>query len=113
MQTETRQAALESRIREEESRQATLTKPEGPRPKNSVLVDGFGDRVRLARLRAGLTQMQLAVKAGLSRQSLISKIERGVQESNFTTVVSIARVLNVSLDWLANGNEAQYKNPPV
>ncbi len=36
----------------------------------------FGDRVREARIRAGLTQLQLAVRAGISIGT-VSNIERG------------------------------------
>ena len=61
----------------------------------------FGQRVREARKEAKLTQPQLAKAAGLS-QTTISDIERG-RNSGSSEVTSLARALNVTPEWLAEG----------
>lgn len=61
----------------------------------------FADRVRSARKAARLTQKQLGAASGLS-QTTISDIERGRNETS-ADVVSLARVLGVLAEWLAEG----------
>lgn len=62
----------------------------------------YGDRLRLARERKGLTQNELA-KLTSVKQGTISKIERGDQEySSFD--IPLAQVLDISPIWLKNGN---------
>jgi len=59
------------------------------------------DRIKIARKHAGLTQLQLAERAGLDQTS-ISNLERGKsQGSSFTA--QIASVCGVSAIWLAGG----------
>ena len=49
--------------------------------------------LRTARKRAGLTQEQLAKKAGV-RQGMVSKLESGhIRNPRFSTVLSLARAL--------------------
>jgi transcriptional regulator with XRE-family HTH domain len=51
--------------------------------------------LRAARVRAGLTQVQLAQLAGIL-QSMVSKLESGqVSHPRFSTVVNLARVLHI------------------
>lgn len=54
----------------------------------------LGGRISEARKRLGLTQDDLADRAGLSRPT-ISKIERGVQDVGIVSLHKIARVLEV------------------
>lgn len=58
-----------------------------------------GDRLYEARHIRGLTQNQLADKAGIKRTS-ITMLENGMAEGSSKTVASLAYVLNVSADWL-------------
>ena len=58
-------------------------------------------RIREARLAAGLTQAQLAEKADVSRVS-IGFYERGERIPPLDAGAKIAKVLNVSLDWLVD-----------
>lgn len=58
----------------------------------------FGERLRMARKYADLTQEQLGEMAECG-QGVISKIERGDQESS-AYVVRLARACGVSPDWL-------------
>lgn len=64
----------------------------------------LGERLRLARTRARLTQDQVAARCGISR-SLISQWETGVvHEVSAGNLACAARVLRVSLDWLLEGD---------
>jgi transcriptional regulator with XRE-family HTH domain len=59
-----------------------------------------GELIRTFRTQQGMTQEQLAEKAGISRVSL-SKIENSeVLSMSAKTAVSIARALNVTTDVL-------------
>ena len=61
---------------------------------------GIGDRLRAARERAGLTQVQLAEKTGVD-QTTISKIERGhTGRPGFDLVAKLAEGCGASLDAL-------------
>jgi transcriptional regulator with XRE-family HTH domain len=60
-----------------------------------------GSRVREARLRAGLTQAQLAEKAGMTKGA-VSQLEIGESQSS-TRLASIALALGVSAIWLQTG----------
>ena len=57
----------------------------------------FGGRLREMREAAGLTQVQLAQKAGLHPQGLI-KLERGERKPAWETVIALATALDVSCD---------------
>lgn len=62
----------------------------------------FPKRLRQLRLVRDWSQGQLAKKAGIDTQR-ISKYERGVSSPPLETLVKIARVLEVSLDYLLVG----------
>lgn len=63
-----------------------------------------GERVRRAREKAGLTQVELSERSGVT-QATISRIENGERGVSFENAVAIARVCGCSLDALA-GNRA-------
>jgi transcriptional regulator with XRE-family HTH domain len=52
--------------------------------------------LREAREKAGITQMQLAKKLGLT-QSFVSKIERGDRRLDIVQLRTVCRVLGISL----------------
>ncbi|MCL2366725.1 MAG: helix-turn-helix domain-containing protein [Oscillospiraceae bacterium] len=58
-----------------------------------------GERVRNYRLRAGLTQMKLAEKAGV-HHTYIGQLERGEKNATLETIEKIARALNISFETL-------------
>lgn len=66
------------------------------------LEDTFADRVRRRRKASGLTQAQLAKKAGMSQQA-ITGIETGRNQSNTDNLFSLAKALNCSPFWLHFG----------
>ena len=55
----------------------------------------IGNRVKAARLRARLTQSQLAAAANLD-QSAVSQIERGITGPSLGTLKALAAALGVS-----------------
>src|SRR5262245_54646362 len=57
----------------------------------------FGPRLRELRERAGLTQVQLAERAGLHPQGVV-KLERGEREPAWGTVLALMEALGVSCD---------------
>ncbi len=66
-------------------------------------INGFmvslGNRIRLARERAGYTQEKVAEKIGVSR-SAVSRWEQGEIEPKVQNLVAVAALLNVSTDYL-------------
>ncbi len=66
-------------------------------------VRAVGERITHARVGRGLTQIELAKRAGVD-QSQLSKIERGeIALPRPATLKKIAAALGVSLFWLATG----------
>ncbi len=64
--------------------------------------DTLARRLRLARKKRGLSQGELATKAGL-KQPDISKIELGLIEKT-TGIARLSRVLGVTAEWLESGD---------
>jgi len=62
--------------------------------------DTMGAKLRGLRRDAGLTQIQLAEKVGLSWKT-VQSIERNVYSPCWKNFTKLARYFNVSLDWLA------------
>lgn len=60
----------------------------------------FGGRLRELREQAGLTQLQLAERAGLHRQS-IAKLELGERRPAWPTLLALAKGLGVSVESFA------------
>ena len=59
----------------------------------------LGDRIRQARERVGLSQIELARRIGLSKNAMNS-IEAGDADPRASRIVAIAQVLGVSTDVL-------------
>ena len=59
----------------------------------------LGDRIRHARERVGLSQIELARRIGLSKNAMNS-IEAGDADPRASRIVAIAQVLGVSTDAL-------------
>jgi transcriptional regulator with XRE-family HTH domain len=72
---------------------------------------GFGGRLQQLRERAGLTQAELAERAGCFPLT-VSKLERGVQEPAWPLVVALARALGVSCDsFVVNDGDQMGEKP--
>lgn len=60
----------------------------------------FGERLKMARLRKGLTQAELAGLANMSQPTIwhLENVDKNASGSEFTPL--LARILGVSVDWL-------------
>src|SRR5215471_20012911 len=64
----------------------------------------MGDRVRNARAARGITQMELARRAGISRQAL-GAIESGLYQPSVAVALSLARELGETVETLFADND--------
>lgn len=65
-----------------------------------------GDRIKKRRKDLGLSQQDICSRVGLSK-SFFSELESGKRNVSSSNLLSIGRVLGVSLDWLMTGKEYQ------
>jgi transcriptional regulator with XRE-family HTH domain len=63
------------------------------KPDQDDIVATFGANLKAARLKMGLTQVQLAEAAGLLQQ-YVSLVESGKQNITLTTAKTLAKVVN-------------------
>ena len=78
-------------------------------------IDKIGDIVRLHRKRAGLTQMELAILAGIGKTAVFD-VEKGKQTVRLNILTAILDVLNIRIrlegplinDW--QGREGDYQS---
>lgn len=59
----------------------------------------FGNALKTLRLRENMTQAQLAQRLGLTK-SVISAYETGLRLPSYDILIHIARIFNVSTDYL-------------
>ncbi|MBC8949340.1 MULTISPECIES: XRE family transcriptional regulator [Xenorhabdus] len=64
--------------------------------------NSLSERLKLARTMAGMSQKNLGNAVGIS-QAAIQKIEAGLSQTS-TKLIEIAKILNVSPDWLSTGD---------
>ena len=62
----------------------------------------FGDAVRKARMKMGISQEELSHRAGLHR-TYISSVERGQRNVSLRNIEKIANALEVTIQSLAKG----------
>lgn len=67
-------------------------------------LDGIGHRLREERIKAGLSQRELARRLGLS-PSMISQLETGLSKPSVGTLYAIVTELNLSLDRIIRGED--------
>ena len=72
-------------------------------PDPNDLVAVFGANLKAARLKQGLTQAQLAERAGLLQQ-YVSLVETGKQNVTLTTAQTLARVVHQNVSEMLRGN---------
>jgi transcriptional regulator with XRE-family HTH domain len=75
-------------------------------PRAAAHLEGIGDRLKLERIKAGISQRELARRLGLSA-SMISQLESGISKPSVGTLYAIVTELNLSLDRLIRGEEYQ------
>lgn len=69
---------------------------------SDTALDGIGRRLRQERVKAGLSQRELARRVGLSA-SLISQLESGLSKPSVGTLYALVTELDVSIDRLIRG----------
>ena len=67
----------------------------------------LGRRVKTARLLAGLTQKELALRAGGFPYQVVCLVEHGKQGVSGERVAQLASALGVSADWLLGLSEVR------
>ena len=80
--------------------------------KNGQHLNVFAERLRHARLQAGLTQIQLGVRAGIdefSASARVNQYERGVHAPDYGTAVRLATALHVPISYLFESDETLAK----
>ncbi|MBN2528771.1 MAG: helix-turn-helix transcriptional regulator [Deltaproteobacteria bacterium] len=84
---------------------ATLTSPMEHGPVNYPENFGeiIGQRIRVSRLTAGITQNELADKTGIKRPN-IARLEKGLSLPNLSTLVKVSSALQIPLYSLLNTN---------
>lgn len=75
------------------------------------LIRKWGEKIKLLRIDAGLSQTDLAKKTGLSRSS-ISEIENG-RNFSMTSLISISRTLNFLDQFEFFFKEKEYELTPM
>lgn len=75
-------------------------------------LDGIGDRLREERVKAGISQRELARRLGLS-PSLISQLESGLSKPSVGTLYAIVTELGLSLDRVIRGEEFSTAHTPT
>jgi len=73
-------------------------------------LDAIGDRLREERVRAGISQRELARRLGFSA-SLISQLESGTSKPSVGTLYAIVTELGVSLDTIIKGDGFAEQSP--
>ncbi len=74
----------------------------------TTTVAPFGLRLKAARQRAGLTQEELAARAGLdefSASARMSQYEKGVHVPRYSIAVQLGRAVGVPVEYLYCGND--------
>lgn len=74
----------------------------------TVLIKSLGLAIRVRRERQGLSQEQLAEKAGIDR-SFVSRIERGLANPSFLLLVRISRALRIGVVDLVQATEERHE----
>jgi transcriptional regulator with XRE-family HTH domain len=75
-------------------------------PKKPEQPTGFAGQLKRLREAAGLTQQQLAERAGLHGFT-VAKLEQAVQEPTWPTVLALARALGVEVGAFVNGQAGE------
>lgn len=70
----------------------------------------FGERIKSARINAGLSQEALGQKLGVSKMA-ISKYENGTIAPNSTVLIALAKALDVRLDYFFRASTIRLTKP--
>ena len=65
-----------------------------------------GKRIKELRQKEGMTQDSLSEKLGITKNAY-QKIERGANGAKIDTLVELAEIFNISLDYIVCGKQTQ------
>jgi transcriptional regulator with XRE-family HTH domain len=68
----------------------------------------IGDVIKRRRTIAGLSQEELAFRAGVDR-TFVSRLEKGVRQPTITTIIALAEALGTSAVKLVKETEDEYR----
>lgn len=66
-------------------------------------MQNYGERLKAARKRAGLTQTELAEKLGITQKSY-QRMESGCHDLKMSTIFLLCQTLSISANWLMGLN---------
>lgn len=72
-----------------------------------------GEKIRQARIKANLTQDDLAKMVGYTSRSSINKIEKGLVDLPRSKLIKISNALGVTPSYLMGWDDEQKENPPL
>jgi transcriptional regulator with XRE-family HTH domain len=75
-------------------------------------MNSVGERIKVRRLELGWTQEELCQKANIST-GFLSDVENNKRNISAETLLGIARVLSLSLDYLMKGDSTQIQTAQV
>lgn len=73
----------------------------------------LGENIKQARMKAQISQDELAKRLGYKSRSTIAKIESGENDLTQKKIAAFAKALNVSIDFLMDGNCSENNNQGV
>lgn len=73
----------------------------------------LGENIKQARMKAQISQDELAKRLGYKSRSTIAKIESGENDLTQKKVAAFAKALNVSIDFLMDGNRNENNSQGV
>jgi transcriptional regulator with XRE-family HTH domain len=73
----------------------------GHKPQQSLPPSGFGEALQRVRIELGLTQKEVAEKAGI-HPNTVARLERGKMEPSWQLVLAIAKALQVTCEVFSN-----------
>lgn len=78
-----------------------------------ILLKEIGRKLRMARMRRGMTQVELAKAVGYSDSTTIHKIEKGLQDIPISKIRAFCRVLDVDFDYLKGNVDYIYNDQGI
>ena len=64
--------------------------------RNNIEITAFGKKLKQLRVKKGITQLDLEIESGIPRTD-ISRIENGLINISFSTIVKLAEALEINL----------------
>lgn len=75
-----------------------------------MFLEVVGKRLRIARMKKGLTQVDLAKMVGYSDSSTIHKIEKGLQDIPASKIKKFCQILDVDFDYFRGNMDYVYSD---